>query len=282
MHRPRKLSVTEVETWLRDPYAIYARRILDLKALRPLDEETDAADYGMLVHDGLHRFLREHGTGWPADAAERLRAAMNTALSVANLRAALARWWEPRLGRIAAWVAETEVVRRAQAPLVEIATELSGELLLGRPGGAFRLVGRADRIERRADQRLAILDYKTGAPPEQKDVDAGLAPQLLLEAAMAAAGGFGPAMTGTAAELAYWHLTGAYLPGEARPLFKGDPAKIAQAVADASNSLAALIDDFDRPERCYLAQPVPDRAPRFSDYAQLARVAEWSAAGDDP
>jgi len=36
-----------------------------------------------------------------------------------------------------------------------------------------------------------------------------------------------------------------------------------------------------QPDRCYLSQPHPARAPRFSDYAQLARVAEWAAAGEE-
>ena len=72
------------------------------------------------------------------------------------------------------------------------------------------LTGRADRIEQRRDGGLAILDYKTGTPPSQKDVDAGLAPQLLLEAAMLEAGAFGPTLSGTVEELTYWHLTGGF------------------------------------------------------------------------
>ena len=104
--RPRRLSVTEIETWLRDPYAIHARHVLRLNSLRPLDEATDAADYGSLVHAGLHHFLAEHGTRWPADAAEGLRRAMARALAEADLREALAAWWAPRLERIADWVAE--------------------------------------------------------------------------------------------------------------------------------------------------------------------------------
>jgi len=63
--RPRRLSVTEIETWLRDPYAIYARHILDLKALKPLDEPTDAADYGTLIHTGMNYFLAAFGERWP-------------------------------------------------------------------------------------------------------------------------------------------------------------------------------------------------------------------------
>ena len=279
--RPGKLSVTEIETWLRDPYAIYARHILRLNALKPLDEETDAADYGALVHAGLHLFLREHGTRWPPDAAAKLRRSMDRALAEADLREALAAWWAPRLGRIADWVAGTETTRRSEYPPAVIESEVSGALDLPRPGRRFRLTGRADRIERRADGTLAILDYKTGRIPSQAEVDAGLAPQLLLEAAMAAAGGFGPSVAGRAVELIYWHLTGGFEPGASRTLFRGNDDLVAAATAEAQDRLCDLIDAFDAPDRCYLAHPHPDWAPRFSDYAQLARVAEWSAAGEE-
>ncbi|HET7881753.1 MAG TPA: double-strand break repair protein AddB [Acetobacteraceae bacterium] len=279
--RPRRLSVTEIETWLRDPYAIYARHVLRLNALRPVDETTDAADYGSLVHAGMHHFLEKCGADWPADAAEQLRRAMARALAEADLREALAAWWAPRLERIADWVATVEAERRALAPLAALATEARGSLDLQRPGGEFRLVGRADRIERRAGGGLAILDYKTGAPPTQKEVDAGLAPQLPLEAAMAAAGAFGETVSGTAEELTYWHLTGGFHAGELRTLYKGDAAAIAAGIEQARSSLVALIDAFDDPARAYLSQPQPGFAPRFSDYAQLARVAEWAAVGDE-
>jgi ATP-dependent helicase/nuclease subunit B len=278
--RPRALSVTAIETWLRDPYAIHASRILRLNALKPLDEATDASDYGSLVHDGLHRFLRAFGAAWPADAADELRRSMAQALGQAGLRQALIAWWSPRLERIADWVAATEIERRAIRSPVAIETETSGAIELLRPGGRFRLTGRADRIERYQDGTLAILDYKTGSPPSQKDVEAGLAPQLLLEAAMAAEGGFGDALRGAAEALIYWRLSGGLDPGEAMPLYKKNPADIQNAVLEAKDRLGELIDAFDQPDRAYLSQPHPGLAPRFSDYGQLARVAEWSAAGD--
>jgi len=279
--RPRRLSVTEIETWLRDPYAIYARHVLKLKVLDPIDQATDAADYGSLVHAGMGHFLAEHGTRWPPGAAGHLRRAMMRALAEAGLREALAAWWAPRLDRIADWVADTETARRAIHRIAAIKAEVQGLSQIPRDGGPFILVGRADRIERRADGALAILDYKTGTPPSQKEVDAGLAPQLLLEAAMAEAGAFGPDLAARAGELIYWHLTGGYEPGEVRSLFKGDATAIAAAVAAARDSLGTLIDTYDQPGRCYLSQPHPARAPRFSDYAQLARVAEWAAAGEE-
>ncbi|HXT81645.1 MAG TPA: double-strand break repair protein AddB [Acetobacteraceae bacterium] len=279
--RPRKLSVTEIETWLRDPYAIYARHILRLKSLDPIDQATDAADYGSLVHAGLHRFLQAHGAAWPPDAAAELKQAMHLAMNDAGLRPALVAWWAPRLDRIVDWVAEAEIGRRVVTAPVAILTEAGGAIEFDRPGGRFRLTGRADRIERRPDGALSILDYKTGTPPRQAEVEAGLAPQLLLEAMMAAEGGFGPDATGPAAELLYWRLSGGSEPGEARSLFKGNSDEIVAAVDMARERLCALIDDFDQAERCYISHPHPDRAPRFSDYATLARVAEWSAAGEE-
>jgi ATP-dependent helicase/nuclease subunit B len=279
--RPRRLSVTEIETWLRDPYAIYARHILKLRPLDPLDQATDAADYGMLVHAGMRHFFDAFASRWPPDAAQQLRRAMARAVVEAQLRPALAEWWTPRLDRIADWVAVAERDRRVAQPVNEIIAEQDGAWVQVRGGGAFTLVARADRIDRRADSSIAILDYKTGTPPSQKEVDAGLAPQLLLEAAMAAAGAFGDAWSGPAGELVYWHLTGGFEPGTARSLFHGKPAEIAAAIANARAALGELIDAYDQPGRCYLSQPHPARAPRFSDYAQLARVAEWAAAGDD-
>jgi ATP-dependent helicase/nuclease subunit B len=279
--RPRRLSVTEIETWLADPYAIYARHVLRLVPLQPLEEETDAADYGSVVHDGLRRFLTECGARWPADAQERLRAGMERALKEALLRPALEQWWRPRLLRIADWVAETESVRRSERPPAAIAAEVMGEWPVIVGEGGFLLRGRADRIERRTDGSLAILDYKTGTLPSQRNVEAGFSPQLPLEAAMAEAGAFGADMRGVVSELTYWALTGGYEKGAALALFARDPQALPEAVAQAAGRLRDLVRAFDAPDRPYLAQPHPGRAPRFPKYAQLSRVAEWAAVGDD-
>jgi ATP-dependent helicase/nuclease subunit B len=280
--RPSRLSVTEIETWLRDPYAIYAKHILRLPALKPLDQETDAADYGLLVHRGIHLFLQEHGVAWPPDAAGSMRRAMRRAIAESFARPALTAWWEPRLDRIGAWIVATEQQRRVGAPLAEIVTEQSGGVDIPRAGRRFRLVARADRIERRQDGMLAILDYKTGFVPSQRAVAGGLAPQLPLEAAIAATGGFGTNLQADTAELTYWQLTGGFEAGKATNLFDGEASDLRAVIEGAIRGLEKLIDQYDEADRCYLAQPNPAWTPRFSDYAQLARVAEWSlAAGEE-
>ncbi len=273
--RPRRLSVTEIETWLADPYAIYARHILRLSALSPLEQETEAADYGVLVHQAMHRLIADIGTSWPADGAERARLIVERELEKQGLRRALAEWWRPRLLRIAGWVAEREAERRAGG-LEAIAAEVSGEWELPEADG-FVLRGRADRIERRAGG-LAILDYKTGQLPKEKEVAAGFRPQLALEAAMARAGAFGPELAGEAAELLYWQLSGRSTPGEEVSLFGADRDRLRATVEAATDGLARLIHRFADPAQPYIARPWPQHAPRFSDYAQLARVAEWDLA----
>lgn len=279
--RPRKLRVTEIETWLRDPYAIYAKHVLQLEKLRPLEESADAADYGQIVHNGLQHFYNIFGTAWPADAAAQLQANMDTALDEAGMRPALAAWWRPRLRRIAVWVAEAEADRRRlHGKLTLIRNEQPGAWQFDAPAGVFTLRGRADRIERRFDGAIAILDYKTGAPPLQKDVEEGRAPQLPLEAAMVAQGAFGEDLRGRAVDLTYWQISGGFEPGASRQLFRGDAGKVQAASDLAAEKLAALVADFDRPGRPYLSQPHPGAAPRFSDYAKLARVAEWSVADE--
>jgi ATP-dependent helicase/nuclease subunit B len=277
--RPRRLSVTEIGTWLADPYAIYAKHILRLVKLRPLEEATDAADYGSIVHAGFQIFLARHGIGWTAQSGTHLREAMLIALGQANLRRALVEWWTPRLLRIADWATETEIHRRAKHQPMAIGTELSGQWNLSVPNG-FRLTGRADRIEKRADGSLAIIDYKTGSPPSKAAVEAGIAPQLPLEAAMAASGAFGHEWQGQAAELAYWQVSGAFVAGREAPLFKSDAAAIAQAAQDARDRLWNRVESFDDRDVPYLAQPHAGLKPRFSDYGQLARVAEWEL-GDE-
>ncbi len=275
--RPRRMRVTEVETWLRDPYAIYARHVLGLKKLDPLEQTADAADYGRIVHAGMQIFYAKHDTAWPADAEAQFLAAMDQALAAANMRPALASWWQPRLRRIATWVADAEAERRRSGPLALIRSEIEGEWIFPAPAGPFSVRGRADRIERRFDGDIAILDYKTGTPPSQAAVDQGLAPQLPLEAAMLEAGAFGADLTGRAAELTYWHISGGYKPGEVRSLLKRNAMLVQEAAETAAKNLQARVAAFDDSTQPYLSQPHPGAAPRFSDYAQLARVAEWAA-----
>jgi ATP-dependent helicase/nuclease subunit B len=244
---------------------------LRLKALKPLDEDPGAADLGSAVHKALHEFTRKHPGALPADALARLLAEGETAFRAWLDRPNVWAFWQPRFQRIAAWWLEQERERR---PLLRgIATELKGSLSLPDIAPPFTLTARADRIDTRKDGALAIIDYKTGQPPGQSDIDLGFAPQLALEAAMALARAF-PGIEGhSIAELAHWQLTGNREGGSDKPV-SGDAMELA---AEARDGLIALVTEFGRDDAAYAATPDPLFAPRFDDYDHLARTAEWSS-----
>jgi ATP-dependent helicase/nuclease subunit B len=277
--RPRRLSVTEVETWMRDPYAIYARRVLGLKRLDPVDADPGAAERGSLIHESLDRFLKEWPDELPEDACERLVTIGREVFAPALSRPGVWAFWWPRFERIARWFVEFERRRRAYAR--PLASERRGELVLDGPCGPFTLFAAADRIDRLEDGRgraaLAIIDYKTGSPPSQRDLEHGFAPQLPLEAAIAARGGFEDIPALPVGELGYWRLSGGEPAGEEKTV-PGDPAELARA---ALEGLERLIAKFDDPTTPYLARPRPDKALRYGDYDHLARVKEWSSAAED-
>jgi ATP-dependent helicase/nuclease subunit B len=271
--RPRRLSVTEIETWMRDPYGIYARHVLGLKALEPLDADPGAAERGSFIHAALDRFVREFADALPGDAlAELLRigtAAFGPALERPGVRA----FWWPRFERVAAWFVEREGQRRAL--LAGSRTEVRGLMTLATRGEPFLLAAKADRIDRLQAGGLVIIDYKTGRLPHPAEVAAGLAPQLPLEAAMALAGAFREVPGEAVAELAFWRLSGGTPAGEECRI-EGDVQELARS---ARAGLLALIERFDDEATPYAARPRPEVGPAFSDYEHLARVKEWSAGG---
>ena len=123
-----------------------------------------------------------------------------------------------------------------------------------------------------SDGDVEILDYKTGGVPAKRDVAAGFSPQLPLEAMIAEAGGFEGVAAAAVTALRYLKLTGGDPPGEALAAHD-DPAG---AVVDIRDGLARLIATYDEPTTCYLPQPDPDIAPRYSDYDHLARLPRGS------
>ena len=280
--RPRRLSVTQVETWIRDPYAIFAGKILGLEPLDPIDASPDVLERGRILHQALDSFLRAHREALPDDAHKQLVAAGEIAFGAWLERPAVRTFWWPRFLRIADWFVSFERERRA-AGYRTLQTEVKGTIELPGPGGPFKLTARADRIDLAPGGKLEILDYKTGKPPSAKEVGSGLAPQLSLEAAIAAAGGFRGIDPGTVAELAYIALRGGEPPGELKSAthnkqVRHDPMELA---ARAENGLRALIADYDRPETPYLSLPRPQWLKYAGNFDHLARVLEWRAAGED-
>jgi ATP-dependent helicase/nuclease subunit B len=282
--RPLKLSVTAIEDWLRDPYTIYAKYILRLDPLDPVDMALSAADRGSAIHDALGEFTQTYATTLPDQPSMVLRTIGEKYFAPLMERPeARALWW-PRFKRIADWFAGWEAGRRGD--ISTIAAEIRGEISihLGNER-SFKLSARADRIEHRRDGRYAILDYKTGQPPTGKQVRMGLSPQLTLEGAILREGGFEniPAAS-SVSEFSYVRLSGNNPPGEQKPLElkinKGDTPQTPDAAADhARQQLEILIRTFEEETQGYTSLNLSMWSNRYGSYDDLARIKEWSAAG---
>ena len=277
--RPTSLSVTEIESWLRDPYTIYARHILKLRELDPVDLAPGAADRGIVTHGALSEFTKTFAEGLPADPAGALIAIgrMHFA-ALEDYPEARAFWW-PRFQRIARWFGGWEAARRGKVATIAVETYGKTEIQLQK--GLFTLRARADRIERLRAGGYAILDYKTGSVPSEKQVRIGVSPQLTLEAAILRKGGFPDIPSDSSvAELVYVSLKGGEPAGEERVIdFKdGDADSHAMRALEKLTEVAKRFEDEQQP---YLPLVLSMWKSRYGTYDHLARVKEWSVGGDD-
>jgi ATP-dependent helicase/nuclease subunit B len=277
--RPKGLSVTEIEHWLRDPYTIYAKHVLRLRPLDAVDTAPGAAERGTIIHAAVGDFTTRYAKNLPADPARELIALGEPRFAeLDDFPEARAFWW-PRFLRIAHWFAHWDAERRDAIAAIE--AEIRGEISIPLDDGAFKLTGVADRIERMPDGRYVILDYKTGSARSEKQVRTGLAPQLTLEAAMLRRGGFKEIAAGASvAEIVYVLLKGGEPPGRYEPVnFKdGTPDGHADR---ALQKLTELARRFDNDKEPYRSLVHPMWTTHYGDYDHLARVKEWSSGRDD-
>jgi double-strand break repair protein AddB len=276
--RPGKLSVSRIERMLANPYDVFARDILKLYKLDPLGAEPDARLRGDIVHRALHLFALRHPHDLPADIEGELVSIADALFAEIGGAPRVAAFWRPQLQRFARWFALTEPARRADG--VTVHAEMDGALELN-IGAGFRLTARADRIDVGWDGSVVIYDYKTGSAPPIRQVETLFAPQLPLEAAIAASGGFAGLGPSTVRGLRYIEASGRREGGEERAV-GADPMVLAQSALEA---LRALIARFDRADTPYEAKRRPGaafaRSYRYDDYAQLARLKEWVTANSE-
>ncbi|MDZ5450760.1 double-strand break repair protein AddB [Labrys sp. ZIDIC5] len=279
--RPTRLSVTQIEHLVRDPYTIYARHILKLEPLDEIAMPPGAAERGTLIHGALERFAALCADGVPPDALARLMAiGEELFVPLADFPEVLA-FWRPRFAAIAEFLVEWERERRPR--LARVLSEIPGKLtwptLAER---AFTLSARADRIEVAADGRVAILDFKTGQAPTAKQVEAGLAPQLALEMAMLLEAGFKDVPKPEAmGDPAIVHLAGGGKGPSEKPLIFKDTTPVDVAL-QSLESLKALIDRFENEKTPYASLLHPMfKGRRYGDYDHLARVREWSVSAEE-
>lgn len=266
--RPTRISVTEVDRLKADPYAFYARRVLGLSPMDPVDADPSAAWRGTAVHLILEQWWR-HDRADPARLPDRARALMEDELTHPMIRAL----WSPRLMEAVEWIADTvagaagegrRVLEAEGAGLVEIA--------------GVTLSGRYDRIDRLPGGGLAIIDYKTGQAPSPAAVREGYSMQLGMLGVIAERGGF-PGIEGRAELFEYWSLA-KNKESFGKVVSPVDPAGAKNKLRnDEFTTVAAA--QFIEAARNWLTGDAPftaklhlEYAP-YAEYDQLMRRDEW-------
>jgi ATP-dependent helicase/nuclease subunit B len=275
--RPRELSVTEIETLIRDPYAVYARRVLKLAPLSALGELPDFGTRGTLIHAVIGAFVESWTGPWDGTAVAALRAAGRDRFQrdLAAYPEMLALWL-PRFEALAEFL--ITAFEACRAP-VSRHVEIAGRLVVD---DAFVLKGRADRIDVLGDGRVSIVDFKTGQAPTDRQIAAQMTPQLALEAVIARHGGFEALGRREAAELVHVVLRG--LPGrDDTRVYTGvkDGPTLEETISEAEERLRGLVAAYGRADKGYLSRARPFKRSVPGDYDHLARVAEWQIEDDE-
>jgi RecB family exonuclease len=260
--RPRRLSVTDVRSLVRNPYHVYASKILRLRRLDPLSAVPDYRDRGKALHRIAERLVAERVADEDqAGKTERLMRIAGEVLAEEVPWVAVRRMWQARFAPVAERLAGSEQGRETAGQAVIL--EEGGRLYI--PEIDFTLVARPDRIDQRADGRIAIYDYKSSVPEAGKM--AAYEHQLALEAEMALRGGFPGVDARVIDELLYIGL------GNARAREEREVPK--DGTEMIWRRFLNLIRIYDRAETGYVARIYQWDSEQPEDYDHLSRYGEW-------
>lgn len=276
--------MTQIETLMKDPYAIYAKKILGLSKLEDLEKPIEAKEKGTLLHDVLERFIAAHKDSIPANAKDILKSHARDHIAQLHDDPSVWSFWWSRFERLCDWFIANEIDWRFENHARPLQLEAEGTLTIEADGASLTLKGIADRIDLMPDGSCAIIDYKTGSGFSSSKMASGDTPQLPLEAMMLNDGGFaqaGVAEGKTTSYLAYWSLTGGTKPGVITPLPSKRDKDLEAVIEKTREGLERLITAFAKPDTPYICLPRAHATPRFNDFEHLERIKEWAALEDE-
>ncbi|EJF91112.1 double-strand break repair protein AddB [Bartonella tamiae] len=273
--RPKHFSVTEIETLRRDPYAIYAKKILRLKPLDPLIHDPSAAERGTLYHAIVAAFIEQKIDPKAPDAHHFFLNLARAEFDRAQLPLDVEAVWWPRFEILVPALLDWEKSRADAQSLVEISAR---PLEIGKSG--VTLSGRADRIDIFSTKNAEILDFKTGSNPSLTQARTLMAPQLALEAALFLRNRFEGCKDLNLVELIYVRLTHQGEVKEDRLCAKSDHTVFSLS-EKAWTELDKLMHYYNNDKQGYLSRAMPALTNYKGDYDHLARVLEWSAENDN-
>ena len=266
--RPCHVFATQVETWMKNPYQFYARKILQLFPQTPLEKAPDFMEQGRLIHHILHTYTLDHPTSCPPNAKALLHHMGKVAFQALKMFPEVHLFWWPRFEKTIEWFVEVEKNKRQKNPSYRTLSEVRGRVCFFIKKKKFTLEAIADRIDV-VDNKACVIDYKTGSNPPLSQVAQGRFPQLPLEAFILQEGSFSLASKIPVQEMAFWVLKGVSSNIVSVP-------NTHSLVLEAKKGLQNLFEVFENPETPYLSYPTPGK--EWDLYQHLARSSTWQLA----
>jgi ATP-dependent helicase/nuclease subunit B len=270
--RPTRFSATEVERLVRNPYAIFARRILQLEPLPDFGFTPDAAMRGSLFHEAIKLWNEQQAP----DANSLIESGRKVFAPLIEQHEIRTFWW-PQYQRMAHWLAAQEA--EFKPGLLRIHAEVSGAHAFKIHGVPHKLTARADRIDA-LQSAVRIIDYKTGLPPSPDQIETGLSPQLPLEAAILLNDGFANIPKTTQVQALYMRISASLKGLEKKlPTKKAGPSLMELAEKHLAG-FKELLEIYHSDAQAYLPRVRVFKDEDAADFDHLSRFLEWQLAGE--
>ncbi|NDB85846.1 MAG: hypothetical protein EB127_24575 [Alphaproteobacteria bacterium] len=258
---PQKLYATNIELLARNPYGFFAKKILGLGRKKNISSSVEASDFGSIIHEHI-----EHISLHQDKTYEEIFEAICETRGLAAFYREL--WKAPSI-KIGKEISSSN--NKVKQQTGTYFTEIEGGIYCEISGNiSIELRAIADRIEVFED-KIRIIDYKTGSPPSKADVDSGKSPQLMIEAIIYFYNGFAPGIIfneSKSIELVFSKVStkNPYLQEKIIPISFNDIEK-------HYTHMKSLLEFYYTEESSYFGnENIPDSwAPKYDDYAYLGR-----------
>lgn len=240
---------------IANPYAIYAKKILQLKELEKIDFESSYAEFGSFIHKALEEFIKNPDDKNFLDKASKI---FDEYFLAAEAKLV---WWPKFENIFADFVKQNEEFLGCKNYL-EVPVKLSV--------GANLISGKIDRVICDEEGLVRIFDYKTGEPPSSISVISGDEPQLTIAALALLEGVIDAKLENINLQkisaISYWKLSSSSL-GKIKKVCD-DNEEIRILISAAQSGLEKLVKHFNDEKNGYIAT----ENNKWNEYKNLARI----------
>lgn len=254
------ISITEIDKLIKNPYHIYAKKLLKLKELNKIDYESSFAEFGSFIHEALENYILNNNNNIFSED-DFLKLEKKTFDKYFINEDVKIIWWSKFENIISDFIEKNKIYEDCNN-IVELKVE---HQILN-----TKIIGKIDRIIINKNKEVEILDYKTGQVPSKISVISGQNLQLLIYALLFSEIQDFKGSNLEICTLTYWKLS-SFSESKISKIIdnKEDMLKFTQL---AKKFLHEIFDYFFIKNNGFLATQDDEK----SEYKHLIRKEEWN------